>query len=182
MAGSGVVLLSPHNDDETLFASFLILRHQPHVIVCLHSEVQKQYGITSAQREAETDAALATLGVPTQFEQWGIPDVDPDWWEVGRRVGVLAANFDRCIAPADEAGAPFQHREIGRMALARFGPKRVTSYTTYRAGGVRSTDGTLVPFEPEWLPIKHRALACYRSQMDTPSVVHFTEGLMEYTC
>jgi hypothetical protein len=52
-------------------------------------------------------------------------------------------------------------------------------YLNY-AGEIRPADGTEVTFEPLWVGLKHRAMACYASQWRTPSVRHFLEPMREY--
>jgi hypothetical protein len=56
----------------------------------------------------------------------------------------------------------------------------MTAYLTYTAAG-KQTDGRSVPYEPEWIGLKHRALACYRSQFEQPGrAVHFLRDQSEF--
>ena len=66
------ILISPHNDDETLFCSWTILREKPLVVIVTDSARQASKGITAEQRRAETKAAMDILGVEVRF--LGIPD------------------------------------------------------------------------------------------------------------
>jgi LmbE family N-acetylglucosaminyl deacetylase len=160
------LLLSPHNDDETLFASFTICRWKPLVVVCLKSQIQADRGgPTASVRERETSAAMQILGVP--WKQIQEPDVDPDWGKVGDAIEELTVrmpNLERIFAPAREDGGHEQHSAIAELAYELFGAV-VESYLTYRRGHGKST-GAEVPFEPEWAARKLRALACYRSQIE----------------
>jgi LmbE family N-acetylglucosaminyl deacetylase len=170
------VLLSPHNDDELLFASGLLLRYRPHVIVVLKSQVQEDrgYGITAAQREAETDAALALFGVT--WEQWPYPDSRPDWDQIELELGVLARLYDRCFAPAVEPDGHEHHNRVGQLARESFGG-RLTEFLTYTPSG-KSDWGVPIPYDE---PLKRDALACYRSQIAHPSTAaHFLRDLTEY--
>lgn len=173
------ILFSPHNDDAVLFASFLILEHDPHVITVLRSCAQADHGVSAEEREEEDVCAMETLGV-TLFEQWPEPDVNPDWDAIRAMMRDLPKP-DLVIAPAWEKGGHEQHNEIARLVSEVFITSReVVSYLTYTTGGVRSTGGRLLEPQAEWLFRKHSALACYQSQARTPSFVHFIEALDEY--
>ena len=68
------VLFSPHNDDETLFASFLIQRYEPLVVTVFKSVVQEAQGITAREREWETSHAVSVLSADVGLVQWPFPD------------------------------------------------------------------------------------------------------------
>jgi LmbE family N-acetylglucosaminyl deacetylase len=173
------IFLAPHNDDETLFGSFTLLREKPHVVVCLKSMVQelRGLGITAAQREAETDAALQALGL-SEWTQWQIPDSEPDWDEIEARFRALRA--ERFFAPAFEEEGHAHHNAIAEIAQRVFPRRKLTSYLTYTEHE-RSWKGKLVPFEPEWVILKLRALSCYRSQIyEASTQAHFLYPQYEY--
>jgi len=164
------LLLSPHNDDETLFASGFCIAHNPHVVVVLRSQVQEdRYGITADTREQETGCALDTLGV-TGWTQWPYLDSDPDWGAVENALRSIDDRLqpDRVFAPAVELGGHAHHNLVGDLAHVVFGD-RVTSYLTYVRGNGRSRSDREVPFMPAWPAVKLRALACYLSQIAEPS-------------
>ena len=161
------LLLSPHNDDEVLFASYLCLRYHPHVIVCLRSGVQERYGVYASEREEETEEAMRHLGCT--WEQWPYQDQSFDHFRgIGALRGgfeALAGQYDHCFAPAVELEGHEQHNLIGQLAREVFGD-RITHYLTYTRDGGRSRDGVPnEPDEPEWIAAKMQALACYRSQL-----------------
>lgn len=170
------LLLAPHNDDETLFASFTCLRYRPHVVVCFKSYVN---GVPAETREAETAAAMKILGC--SWTQWPLSDVgaldeeveafmwglrDPDDWEL-------------VFAPYPHEHGNLQHALIARLADTVFHDVPIRNYLSY-AGGVKPRHGEEVAYEPGWLFLKHAALACYRSAADTPSHRHFAEDLSEW--
>lgn len=182
------LFLSPHNDDETLFGAFTILRYKPHVIVCLKSRVQELRGteITAVQRETETARALWWLGDPT-WEQWQYPDTlsgDGAYEELRDPFRKLAdAHPDATVfAPEVEEDGHEQHDAIGRLAYAFWPQNQVRPYLTYRRGHGRSV-GTEVEFEPSWPAKKLRALSCYETQIAEPSTAYWflDSGLREYT-
>ena len=172
------IFLDPHGDDAVLFASFTLLREKPLVVVVFDSYLQEQrgYGITAAQRRAETEAACKILGVDVQF--LGFRDDTPDW------DGIVEAlyGFEGCespvFAPAVEFGGHDHHSMVGEIAEKVLPPVR--SYLTYTKSG-KSTGGVPVPYEPEWALLKLRALACFESQIKLPSTApHFLREQYEY--
>lgn len=162
--------LSPHNDDETLFGAFTILRHRPHVVICFKSQVQEdRYGITAATREDETERALWNLGI-NNWLQSPILDSNSDWEAMVGKMIALFAELDvvhkpeRVWAPYVEDGGHDQHNLVGSVAIGTFGV-RYRPYLTYVRGRMR-TVGVEVPFEPSWVARKMRALSCYESQIE----------------
>lgn len=190
------VLLAPHADDETLFACFQILRHRPKVIICTRALVQYERGytftrdgveepITAAQREVETQAAMEVLGVE-DWEVWDIPDNgDFSVPVLYRNIRLLAEDHYHCIAPMFEKNGHDHHNSVALAAEVVFLPSedgdRLTRYSTYTRYSGRSRRGEAVEFEPHWPALKHRALACYESQIQHPSTRdHFIGDLHEY--
>lgn len=159
------ILLSPHNDDETLFAAFTLLRRKPLVVIVTDSWVQfnRGDGITADQRWWETleamqilgcsafrlgvrDDALTTAGLVDAFARFGRPS--------------------RVYAPAVQHGHP-HHDLVSVAADEAFAGIPIERYCTYSQirrsyanVGVRRIDGT----DHEHV-LKQAALACYRSQM-----------------
>ena len=157
--------LLPHNDDE-LFCSYTLLRHHPHVVVCLKADVQKHRGtgITAEMREAETQCSMNILGCT-----WGqmpvselLPDTDRIIEHLAERDYVHAP--ERVWTPAVEEGGHEHHNLIGQIALDVFGD-RVIPYMTYRRGFGRSRGKTVVIPTPGERSLKREALNCYESQI-----------------
>jgi hypothetical protein len=179
--GSEVKLLvSPHNDDESLFASWTILREKPLVVVVFDGYVQQNRGldITWQQRRAETEAACEILGVPVEFLGFR-DDQAAIWVEVRRRIEEFKP--EAVWAPAFEGLGHAQHNVV---ADACEGLPVVDRYLTYTTAG-KSTGGRVVPIlDGSWIALKHRALACYESQLSLdPRVAcwpHFTRDMTEY--
>jgi LmbE family N-acetylglucosaminyl deacetylase len=179
------ILLSPHNDDESLFAAYLCQMYQPHVIVCLRSERMGSphypggMSISAETRELETACATEALGVT--WEQWEILDDYPAGWERELERKLLKLDSERIFAPAPELGGHEQHNVIGEMATEIFGAERVSHYLTYTANG-RSTAGEQVPALLEWQDRKRQAMKCYASQAAHPATKVWFEqtDLREY--
>lgn len=181
------LFLSPHNDDETLFGSFTLLRHQPLVVVCLRSfrmadpNYPGNMPVEYKTREFETQMAMKALDC--QWLQWEFSDAAPDWNLLHMKLEQLRdgrIEWTTVHAPAWEAGGNEQHNAIAELALDVFGVDYIRSYLTYTASG-KSRWGTEVEFEPEWIPLKHHALACYKSQAMHPETSpHFLDDIREY--
>lgn len=165
------VLFSPHNDDAALFAAYTLLRHRPHVVTVLRSELQWQrgLGITAAQRQLEDDCAFRVLGLDS-WAQWPYSDVDPDWGGVENAMRILDERVqpETVFAPAPELGGHDDHNQVGDLAEKVFGADRVAWFLTYRRGEGRSV-GVPVDFQGGWGELKQAALDCYVSQIAEPS-------------
>lgn len=186
------LFLSPHNDDLVLFSAFGLIRERvyytmPSVITVLRSQIQEDRGtgITAAIREGEDAAAFDALDL-TKWEQWPYLDTHPAWDEIEARLVKVLPDFGsrkpRVYAPAVEIGAHDHHNRVGALADEVFGSENVTHYLTYTVDG-KSRGGREVEFNPRWLAMKHRALACYMSQItnfEAQCWPHFAEDLREY--
>ncbi len=162
------ILLTPHADDETLFACYTLLRERPNVVLCF-AGAERHGGLEV--RLAEFEAAMETLGC-----SWISVADEPEenLEEVLTRFGA-----EHVYAPLPEPDGNDDHNLVGELA-ARLWPGKVTFYTTYTPGA-RTTQGQPVAAEPSWDALKRKALDCYRSQQAIPGIrAHFTRPLDEY--
>lgn len=171
------VFFAPHNDDETLWGAYSIMKTEADVVVCLRGEIQMMRGekATPRERENESRNACEWLGVNI-FEQWSFSDASPDWPAISEQIRQYADRYDRAFAPVFEEGGHDHHNLIGDLVRAAF-DQRTISYYTYLYGGARQGVGCKVEIEdPKWIARKLRALACYESQHFLPSTSpHFTD-------
>lgn len=170
----GVVLFSPHNDDETLFAAYVTMALAPHVVVCFPSA--GDYGDPRV-REAETRAAVGILG-GLSVDQWDGKNVTARMRDMDSRWQV-----DEVWAPHPNCSHP-DHRLVAGAALEVFGD-RVRHYHTYtlaadgwpekvREGQAQGVTGHMVT-------LKLRALLAYQSQIAHPRARRFfVQDLAEY--
>ena len=147
------VVFAAHNDDESLFCFYQLLRLRPHVVVCLRAARNHQ------QREAETEAAMAVAG--RTWEQWDFPEDRFDWDALRREINRAANNFATVIAPAWETGGHEHHNAVAD-ACAEIRPD--VRYLTYRRGFGRSEGGIKIAPSLWERELKARALNCYVSQ------------------
>jgi LmbE family N-acetylglucosaminyl deacetylase len=157
---SRTLLIAPHADDETLFASYLAQRHAAHVCV-----------VYDEGREIELNHATTWLGC--SYHQMPIPKgTDEDTVEaflIGLRDPAGQEDWDRAIVPAVERQGHEEHNLVGRLCLTVFSDIEIIRYRTYAPRGARShgSYGTLVtPDRPEWIARKLAALSCYRTQIE----------------
>lgn len=185
---SGAIVLEPHADDAVLFSCFNLIRYQAHVVTVLASQLQWDRGaeITNHHRVLEGHRAITETLRLRMPDQWPYPDSNPnpDWGAITRALTSLDERLepDIVFAPAPADDGHEQHNEVGRIAGAVFGPRAV-HYLTYTRHGGKQRGGVEVGFKPAWLTLKLRALACYRSQIETEQLgcwPHFAEDLREY--
>lgn len=172
------LVLAPHNDDEVLFTSFTIQREKPVACVVFDSYVQPERGAhncTAQRRRTETIAAMAHLGLP-EVRFLGFHDNAFDAAELIEALQQFGQP-EEVFAPAIEEGGHVQHNLIGHLADKIF--RNVRHYLTYTNRG--KSVGIPVPFEPQWLINKFRALACYETQICHPAnTEHFLRDQREY--
>lgn len=172
--------LSPHNDDETLFGAFTLLRKKPLVVVVTDSWIQYNRGesIVADQRWEETVEAMKILGCPVL--RLGIRDDVFDEWLLRSELKKFA-NFDNVYAPAIQGGNN-QHDSIGDVADQIFG-KKCKHYTTYtKTENYTKGNEEIVPTEEEF-ELKKKALNCYATQLNNTNKVYFDaviEGRSEW--
>jgi LmbE family N-acetylglucosaminyl deacetylase len=152
------LLLAPHADDETLFASFLVQRYKPIVVVVI-DDGREHGGELLAALVAQDVREYRELKFPPGFDRsmlktWLHDFVEERGWP------------ERVFAPWPEPEGHEDHNEVGVAAIEYFGRDLVTSYLTYAPRGERSRGGMLSePEHPEHVRQKLIALGCYRSQI-----------------
>jgi LmbE family N-acetylglucosaminyl deacetylase len=119
------VLLSPHNDDESLFAAYTIMPEKPLVIIVTDSNLQE--GVTAQVRREETMRACKILGVPVEF--LGLEDGSLGELDLTREMQSLnTQHWEHVYAPAIQSGH-CDHDVVGRVASRLFPSTKY--YSTY---------------------------------------------------
>lgn len=161
------IFLSPHNDDETLFSAFSLMREKPLVIIVTDSYVQYErgdVGCDAETRRQETINAMAIIGCPVVF--LGIKDTELTEENLTERLYPFFA-AGKVYAPAIQGGNA-QHNLVGRVAKRIF-KDRVQQYCTYTKTELYTTGKVEIVPTAEELELKNRMLACYKSQLALPS-------------
>jgi tetratricopeptide (TPR) repeat protein len=166
-----LILLSTHNDDEALFASFTLIRHRPLVVVVTDSYIQPERGdegCTAEIRRQETIEAMKIAGCPVVF--LGIKDTELTEEVLRERLKVFKPEM--IYAPAIQGGN-IHHDIVGKVALELFGDK-CERYTTYTKTELYTTGNFEIKPTHNELELKEKMLNCYESQLNLKSTLpHF---------
>lgn len=150
------LLLAPHADDETLFAFYMLLRDNAHVVVCLDSGERRWLELECAMRVADR-----------HYTEIREPEKSPDWEKVRERIKrLIAEGYTTLIAPAYYSEGHEHHNEVALIAGTLGLP--VTWYHTYRRGESRSINGQAIIATGAEMELKRRAMDCYVSQKEDP--------------
>ncbi len=173
------LLLSPHNDDECLFAAYTLMREKPLVIVVTDSDLVE--GVTAQQRREESRRACELLNVAVVF--LGLKDgtLKQQKDDLKRRLEPFASHpWTHVYAPAIQGGHQ-DHDALGEVVLTMF--SKVSYFATYAVGKVFTPAGREIEPTPEEVELKNRALDCYPSQIrvaGTNSHFDAVRGRSEY--
>jgi len=155
------LLLSPHNDDECLFAAYTLMREKPLVIVVTDSDLAT--GVTAQQRREESRRACELLGVPVVFLGMNDGMLEQQKADLRSRLEPFASQpWSHVYAPAIQGGHR-DHDALGEVVSTMFSP--VSFYATYAAGELFSPAGSEIEPTPDEVERKNRALDCYPSQI-----------------
>lgn len=156
----------PHQDDDSLFLAFTLMREKPLVLFVTDSYIQAQRGdgITAQQRNEEALKAMEILGCASCFAS--LPDTQlnrEDLFSLFRRF----YGFEKIYAPMPYENGNPHHSMIGEVAKEVW-PEAI-QYATYTRTNLWMNGKTEIIPTKEELALKQKALACYRSQIILPS-------------
>jgi LmbE family N-acetylglucosaminyl deacetylase len=159
------LLLSPHNDDECLFAAYTLIREKPLVIIVTDSNTQLDMGVTAKMRREESRRGCEALGVAVVFlglKDGSLTKSEADLRE--RLAPFVSLDWKRVYAPAIQGGHP-DHDVVGEVVLSMF--PRVSHYSTYAVGEHFTPErkGIELKPTPSEIDLKNKALDCYASQI-----------------
>lgn len=167
------LFLAPHNDDETLFGSYIIQVYKPLVIVVTDSYIQYERGekdCSAENRIEESKKACAILGANVKFLH--IPDKSDDIFLLQEMKRQIDRHEDGVVfAPAVEEGGNFQHNLVGQFAKDNF--QNVRSYYTYTRQRDWPEGPVKVAATDDMKLKKLAALHCYTSQWNNVCKMYF---------
>lgn len=164
------IFLSPHNDDETIFGAFSIMRERLLVVIVFDGYVQGSRGaaVTHEQRRRESRDAMIALGAPCPRFAGLRDDRDYTPQDVAFRLRAcvdIDETFDAMYSPIYDDDGHAQHNLVSRAAGLLVATSHVRYSTYTRGGGRQRTDREVTPADGGMIARKHRALACYGSQL-----------------
>jgi LmbE family N-acetylglucosaminyl deacetylase len=166
------LLISPHDDDQHLFASFTCIRERPLVVVVTDSYIQPnrgEKGCSAEERHEESRRACEITGCP--LITLGLRD-DRLLEEDVRAAFHKFFGFKVVYAPTVQGGN-WQHDLIGRIAREVWGASCI-GYPTYTKTELYTTGTEEIRPTAEENSMKNRALDCYVSQLRLGSTApHF---------
>lgn len=168
------LFFSPHNDDETLFGAFTLIRERPLVVIVTDSWIQynRGDGITAEQRWQETLAAVELFACPVY--RAGLHDTLLSM-ELVVQLMKKFKGFEKVYAPAIQGGN-IHHDMVGEAARLVF--KNLYQYTTYTKHELHTVGDIEVKPTPNEQKLKNEALGKYKSQLNLPSTrPHFAAVL-----
>lgn len=171
------IILSPHDDDNALFAAFTCMREKPTIVVCTDAYIQDmrgEKGCDAQTRAKETEEAAKLLGC--EVVRLGIPD---HMLTIERLIKEIHENIEvigKVYAPALQGGN-IHHDIVHAVARARW-PEKVIFYTTYEKQKLYTEGDTEIIPTLEELALKNKALECYTSQINLPATRPHFEAVM----
>lgn len=163
---SDVYFIAPHNDDESLFGAYTLMREKPTVIVVTDSFIQPErgdVGCSAETRRQETISAMSLIGCPVVF--LGIKDTELT--EENLRERLRPFNPFKVYIPALQGGNA-QHDLVSQVCSGLWGEK-CEHYCTYTKTELYTTGGIEIKPTQKEIGLKAMMLACYTSQVNLPS-------------
>lgn len=172
------ILLAPHNDDEALFATAIILRYHPLVIVVTDGHKHAQHGVSVEQRRKESVEAMKVLSAPVLF--LGLPDTGFTKADLIDRLKDL--DPDEVYAPQPDTNGNPQHTIVGEVAMELW-PDRTRYYSTYKITDLTPQGRIKIDLTEAEMKLKEEALSKYTSQHRL-NASHFAavKGQPEFIC
>lgn len=159
------IFLAPHNDDETLFGSYIIQRTKPLVIVATDGTTHEKFGVSAKNRQEESIEAAKMHGVDVEFFHLDEQNLTRNvlmskLWALSERFE--PEEIDHVFAPAKQGGHA-QHDLLSDCVTDIF--EHILYYSTYAKRDL--TPVGEMPINPtiEEKRIKEAALLCYPSQL-----------------
>lgn len=173
---SDTILIATHNDDESLFASYILMRERPLVIIATDSYIQPErgeVGCDAAIRRQETIDAMDVIGCAVVF--LGIKDTELTQDLLSARLLPFKSKAGKVYAPAIQGGNK-QHDMVGYIAARMFDD--VSFYCGYSQTDLYTTGKTEIKPTINEQQTKFAMLSCYKSQINLKSTKPHFEAVL----
>lgn len=165
------LLISPHDDDQNLFACFTLMREKPLVVVCLDSYIQPKRGeIGCSHNERAVESLRAAILIGHLVTRLGLPDDEPledlraslrEY--LGGSFYTDPTHFDKVYIPAYHDGGNIHHNLVAEVTREVF-PNAI-QYPTYISTDLMVKGNIEIVPTQEEIELKNKALACHKSQV-----------------
>jgi len=172
------IFLAPHNDDETLFGAYIIMKEKPFVVICTDSHSKEKNIIVT--RRNESREAMDILGAEVWF--LGIPNfADAKMFRAMLEIRLSRLdNVETVYAPNIDS-SNIHHKVLGEVAKELF--DNVIFYDTYKDSYGTTGIGKKVKHTAKMKLLKTKAMLKYKSQIEKEiTKKYFSEVWDEYTC
>jgi len=169
------LFIAPHNDDEALFGSYIILREKPKVVVVTRSFLQEKRGIYWQTREQESREAMKILGAEIEF--LNLPDVTLNEKELIECLKKYS-NIEKVYAPGLQNGN--REHDIVSKACTKVFKDKVIYYATYTKENFTPVGSIEIKPTLQEIKLKNKALECYKSQAHNYKHFDAVRGKLEY--
>ena len=158
------LFLSPHQDDESLFGAYTLMRERPFVLFCTYPVIQAKKGLeaTTIQRLEESHNAMEILGL-NYDTILSITDDGPTEEGLTTALEKYQSTYSDVYAPAVE-GFALQHDLVSRVA-DKLWPGHATHYMTYTSSDLHTKGSVVLTPTREEMDIKNKMLDCYKTQL-----------------
>jgi glycosyltransferase involved in cell wall biosynthesis/LmbE family N-acetylglucosaminyl deacetylase len=173
---SDTILIATHNDDESLFAAYTIMRERPLVIIVTDSYIQPgrcEVGCDAMTRRQETIDAMDVIGCAVVF--LGIKDTELTQDLLSARLAPFRGKVGKVYAPAIQGGNK-QHDMVGYIASRIF--DNVSFYCGYSQTELYTTGTIEIKPTMHEQQTKFAMLSCYKSQLNLKSTLPHFEAVI----
>jgi LmbE family N-acetylglucosaminyl deacetylase len=174
------MFISTHNDDETLFGAYTIMREKPLVVIVTDSYKQELRGhaISKEERIEETKKAMKILGADVIFLHCPDHQLNEHVLDQFKNLPI-----QKVYSPHPEEYGNPDHNFVGNLCrqIWQNEDTELVEYSTYTSQRTCPDGVPIIPTEEEQ-KLKMKALDCYKSQLGMSNKYYFDEMRKKPEC